>query len=97
MKSIIRLAGCAILLASLTCAQVTTATLAGVVTDPSGGAISGAIVTINQTQTNVSGTRTTGAEGEFAFDFLRIGTYSVTVEAPGFKGHERRGLELATG
>ena len=97
MKSIIRLAWFAIFLATLTHAQVTTATLAGIVTDASGGAVSGAGITINHTQTNVSSTRTAGATGEFAFDFLRIGTYSVTVEAPGFKRHERRGLELATG
>ena len=78
-----------------TYAQVTTATLTGTVTDATGGSIPGATVTITHTETNASNVRTTGPSGEFAFDFLRIGNYSVSVEAKGFKRQTSHGLEIA--
>ena len=80
-----------------TYAQVTTATLTGTVTDSTGGSIPAATVTITHMETNASNVRTTGPSGEFAFDFIRIGTYSVSVEAKGFKRQTSRGLEIAAG
>ena len=74
--------------------QVTTATLYGVVSDPSGAAVPGATVTMSHLETNASSVRIADQIGEFAFDFLRVGTYSVRVEAKGFKRHELKGLEL---
>ena len=86
-------------LSVLSCAsghsQVTTATLYGVVSDPSGAAVPGATVTMSHLETNASSVRIADQTGEFAFDFLRVGTYSVRVEAKGFKRYELKGLELA--
>ena len=76
-------------------AQVTTATLYGSVADPSGAAIPGAIVTIIHEDTNAALERTADSNGEFTFDFLRVGSYTVRVEARGFKRYEARGLDLA--
>ena len=69
-------------------AQVTTATLYGVVTDPSGAAVPGASVTLTHQETNASSVKIADSTGDFAFDFLRVGSYSVRVEAAGFKRHE---------
>jgi len=83
--------------ASLLPAQVTTATFYGIVTDPTGAVVPEATVTLTHEDTNTSATRTTGPTGEFVFDFLRIGRYTLRIEANGFKRHESKGIELASG
>jgi hypothetical protein len=66
-------------------AQVTTATLFGNVTDPSGAVVANATVTMANVATNIATTVTANASGEYRFDLVPVGTYSVTVTAPGFK------------
>src|SRR6266852_558692 len=66
-------------------AQVTTATLYGIVTDPTGGVVPGASVTVIHQDTNAATIQTADSRGEFTFDFLRVGVYTVRIEAPGFK------------
>ena len=78
-------------------AQVTTATFYVNVTDASGAVIPQAIVTIRHDGTGTSATRETDEQGEAAFSFLRVGGYTVAIEAKGFKRQEARGLELAAG
>ncbi|MGH9630952.1 MAG: carboxypeptidase-like regulatory domain-containing protein [Bryobacteraceae bacterium] len=70
------------------CSQVTTATLYGTVTDPSQGAIAGATVTLLHEDTNATLSRVADGQGAFTFDFLRVGSYTVRIEAPGFKRYE---------
>ena len=61
--------------------EVTTGTITGKVTDPTGRGIPGAVVIA----TSASGTRTadTDASGSYILPFLRPGSYSLRVEAPG--------------
>jgi hypothetical protein len=66
-------------------AQVTTASIYGTVIDSSGAAIPGATITAVNEQTGSSMSATSGPSGEFTLTNLPIGTYSVTVEARGFK------------
>src|SRR5579875_1922678 len=66
-------------------AQVGTSSITGVVTDPSGARIPGARVTALNEQTNISYQTTTTAAGTYAFASLPVGSYTVTVEAQGFK------------
>src|SRR5262249_24131145 len=75
-------------------AQVTTATFYGTVTDASGAVVPGATVAIVHQGTGLSLTKSTSTTGEFVFNFLRVGTYALTIEAPGFKKYESSGLEL---
>lgn len=65
-------------------AQVDTGAIVGTVFDPQHRPISNASVTLQQT--NQSSVRTTksGRDGNFTFSPLAIGTYSLTVESPGF-------------
>jgi hypothetical protein len=56
-----------------------------VVTDPSGGIISGATVTLTSTTTGQSRTATTDAGGNYKFSLIPPGTYSLKFEAAGFK------------
>lgn len=78
-------------------AQVTTATFSGTVTDPSGAAIPDALVTMTQNETGAVITKNTGSDGEFLFDFLRVGTYTIGVEATGFKRYAATGIDLSAG
>ena len=78
-------------------AQVTTATLAGVVTDDSGAAVPGATVTVRATATDAARTIVTDGEGRYRFPGLDPGTYEVTVELQGFQTTRRSGLTLSVG
>jgi outer membrane receptor protein involved in Fe transport len=78
-------------------AQATTGTLRGTVTDANGGAVAGANVTVKSEATGtVSPIKTTG-EGTFDVPALQPGTYTVTVEAPGFKRSVSTGVAVKIG
>jgi len=67
-------------------AQDISGTIEGTVLDPSGSAVANAKVTVtNQLRNQVVRTITTGDSGAYAAPFSPVGTYSVKVEAPGFK------------
>jgi len=66
-------------------AQVTTGNVRGIVEDPNGAAVPNAKVTITNPATNNSQTTQTTAEGEYQFNNLLVGTYTMTIEAPNFK------------
>jgi hypothetical protein len=66
-------------------AQTVTGSIAGTVTDPSGAAIAGANVTAHNVETGVDTKRTTNDTGLYRVDFLPIGHYQLTIEAPGFE------------
>ncbi len=78
-------------------AQLTTATLYGIVNDSSGAVVPGAAVTLVHEATSARTTKLTGETGEFQVDFLRVGSYTLTIEAPGFKKYESKGIELTAG
>jgi Carboxypeptidase regulatory-like domain/TonB-dependent Receptor Plug Domain len=77
--------------------QVTTATVYGTVTDPTGASIPGATVNLTQQETSAVSSKVTTETGEFQFDFLRVGTYTLTIEAKGFKRHQSTGFPLVAG
>ena len=87
---------CLLLLASahMLSAQQTTATFYAVVTDSSGAVIPGATVILRHEGTGARLTRTASTVGEAVFDFLRVGSYTIRVEAKGFKALETKGIEL---
>ncbi len=75
-------------------AQVTSGTILGTVRDKSGSAISGAQVTITETDKGTSQQLTTDEEGNYISPFLIPGTYSVMIEKSGFRKQLRTGLVL---
>src|SRR5215210_2248451 len=72
------------------------ATLTGHVSDPNGAAVSGATVTVRNSQTNEEKTATTSEEGNYTVPFLQPGKYSVTVSAACFKKAVIDNVELHT-
>src|ERR1700691_311048 len=57
----------------------------GTVSDPSGAAIAGATVTATDIATNVAHNTVATGDGQFSFQDLPLGTYSVAVTASGFQ------------
>jgi hypothetical protein len=69
----------------------------GTVTDQTGGVISGATVTIIDKDRGVARALTTDSAGEYDAPTLIPSTYTVRVEANGFKKLERANVELGVG
>jgi hypothetical protein len=88
---------CLLALAVGAYAQVTNGQFTGVVTDPSGAAIANAKVTVTNLGTNQSVTLTTNQAGLYNARELPVGTYKITVEAPGFKTASNANLALSAG
>jgi hypothetical protein len=75
--------------------QEITATVTGVVSDPSGRVISGAVIHVLDADKGIVWrTLITSGQGQYNAPLLPIGLYSVTAEAPGFKKDERAGIKL---
>ncbi|HEY0563961.1 MAG TPA: carboxypeptidase regulatory-like domain-containing protein, partial [Terriglobales bacterium] len=75
--------------------QETTGTLLGTVTDATGATISNAKVTITNTEKNqVLRTLNTNQSGAFNAPNLAVGTYTVQIEAPGFKTQSYKNIVL---
>jgi Carboxypeptidase regulatory-like domain/TonB dependent receptor/TonB-dependent Receptor Plug Domain len=75
-------------------AQDFRAVVNGKVTDPDKAVVPGAVVTVTNHGTNEAVRVTTDAEGNYTVPFLNPGSYSITVEAKGFKKYSRTKQEL---
>jgi hypothetical protein len=64
---------------------ISTGTISGQVTDPSGGAIVGATVTATNVATGASRIGKTNGTGFYSFPSVQVGTYTVTIDSRGFK------------
>ncbi len=78
-------------------AQRDLSTLAGTITDSSGGVIANALVKITEVDTGQVYEITTNSLGEFVRPALKASTYTVTVSAPGFKKSEQKDVVLTPG
>jgi Carboxypeptidase regulatory-like domain len=84
-------------LASVASAQVTTATIVGAITDSSGAALPGTLVTSRNVDTGLTRTVPAGEAGVYRIEFLPIGNYTVEVALDGFKTTQRSGIVLRVG
>ncbi len=75
-------------------AQTTSTAILGTVTDAAGAVVANAKVTVTNNGTGVSRTVTTASTGDYSFPLLDVGTYTVTVDAQGFKSGVRRNVIL---
>lgn len=73
------------LLASPAFGQSGRSTLRGTITDPQGGAVAGASVTLTNTERSFTRTQVTTSDGGYVFTAIPPGTYRLEVEAQGFK------------
>src|SRR5437588_9389313 len=66
----------------------------GTVTDEQGGTVSGAQVTITNTDTAYTRSENTDTSGNYGFQSLPIGRYSLSVAKQGFKAFEEKDIVL---
>src|SRR5436190_21932547 len=78
-------------------AQVTTATLFGIVRDTTGAIVPGASITATNEGTGITRTSVTDDGGEFTLAALPAGAYTLRIELQGFKTSTRSGLQLGPG
>src|SRR3954462_5645511 len=78
-------------------AQVTTATVYGVVRDSSMAVVPGALVTVTNQGTAFSRDVVSDGNGEFALTALPSGRYTLKIELQGFRTYSNDGLELGAG
>jgi len=71
--------------------QVATGTIVGVVEDASGSVVPNTVM-VTHTATAETRHNLTNERGAFSFPYVRIGDYSVTVEAQGFKKKTLTGI-----
>jgi hypothetical protein len=79
------------------CAQVTTSSIFGSVTDTAGAAIPNADVLVKDVDRNLTKTAKSNELGTYRVDFLLPGNYTVTVSVPGFKAFVHNGISLSAG
>jgi hypothetical protein len=73
-------------------AQDTRARVQGLVTDPSQAVVAGATVTLTNDATGVQTATTTNQIGQYIFDFVLPGNYTVTVQLAGFRTFVQRNV-----
>ncbi len=74
-----------------------TGTVAGTVTDPSGGAVVGATVTLTDTSTNIARTEMTNDTGRYFFANVVPSTYNVSINKTGFRVSKLTGQVVNVG
>jgi Carboxypeptidase regulatory-like domain len=66
----------------------------GTVTDPQGGSVAGATVTLRDVGTNATSTTITTDLGAYSFPTVDVGTYEITVKAASFKEYVAHNVEV---
>jgi len=77
-------------LPSAVAGQITTADIVGRVTDATGAVLPGVTITVESVGTHDIRSLPTNETGDYVFNLLPIGTYTVKVELPGFTSQSTR-------
>src|SRR5258708_26620522 len=80
--------------ASLSCAQSDRGSIAGTVEDSTGSVVSNAQVVAKAKDSAAQYSATTGPTGGYRIPDVKIGIYTITVTAGGFKTSEKTGVEV---
>src|ERR1700727_982652 len=74
-------------------AQVATGRITGRVTDATGAVIAGATVSVTSDTTSVAQTVRTSASGDYVFEAVNPGSYTLKAEASGFQQFISQGIQ----
>jgi hypothetical protein len=75
-------------------AQSGQADVQGIISDPTGSVVTGATVTLTNTESGVKRVVTTTSDGRYSFPTVAPGTYSISVTAPSFSSEIVTGLVI---
>ena len=84
------------ILAGVASAQDYRAKVQGMVLDPSGAAVAGAMVTLRNINTSLENAKQCDSVGHYLFDLVQPGTYSVSVQASGFQKFVQQNVTVLT-
>jgi hypothetical protein len=87
---------CTLVLATLVSrlsAQIATGRITGRVTDSTGAVVAGATVSLTSDTTSVVQTVRTGGSGDYVFEAVNPGSYTLKVVAPGFAQYTQQGIQ----
>ena len=83
------------LMGSVALGQTISSSVKGAVVDPAGAVVPNAKCTLTNQATGAALTATSGADGAFVFPNVLAGTYTVTVEATGFKTLQTKNIVVS--
>ncbi len=86
-----------VLFTTMAVAQVGSASLSGIVTDPTGAAVADATITLENTLSATPQVTTSNGTGTFSFAAVLSGDYSLTVDKSGFSKFVQTGIHLDPG
>jgi Carboxypeptidase regulatory-like domain/TonB dependent receptor len=86
-----------VLFTSAAFAQLTTADILGTVTDATGAVVPNATVVLTNNGTNEKRTTTSNGSGDYSFNILPVGHYSISVKAAGFQASVVKDLSVEAG
>ena len=78
-------------------AQINSGVITGIVTDPQKSVVPNARVEVVEEETRFTHATLTNGSGEFAVPYLKAGTYTVNVTAPGFPLFHLEGVKVTAG
>jgi hypothetical protein len=96
MRNVLAAVCLVVLLAVSLPAQDYRARVMGTVMDSTQAAIPGATVTLRNVKTGIEVTRETDPVGNYRFDFVEPGSYTLTVQAPGFNRFVQENITVLT-
>ena len=88
---------CALFFSSVAVAQRDMGTITGTITDPQGGVVPNAKITITEVATGLKYEVTSGNDGQYIRPALKPGTYTVAAEAKGFRRIEQQNVIVVGG
>ncbi|MGB7438411.1 MAG: carboxypeptidase-like regulatory domain-containing protein, partial [Candidatus Acidiferrum sp.] len=83
-----------VLFASHSWAQIGTTSLRGTILDKSGASVAGATVKLTEPAQGVQRSAVSTSTGAYEFPSLPPGTYSLRVEAAGFRAYDQKNIQL---
>ncbi len=78
-------------------ATQTAGSIAGTITDPSGAILTGVTVTLTSAQDGQTRNATTNAQGAYNFRGIDSGTYTISVDVPGFAHYVGENVAVRAG
>jgi hypothetical protein len=78
-------------------AQYEDGSLSGTIHDATGAAVANAAITVTNANTGIATAVTTNGSGDYEVPSLRVGTYSIKAEAPGFTPAAATNISIAVG
>jgi hypothetical protein len=92
--SVVALSLCLLFAGLLAFGQAGTGTITGIVTDPQGHVVVGAMIEVKSTVTGVNYTAASSSTGNYTITQLPPGVYELTVKSQGFKSYNHKNLQV---